>query len=793
MRTTSLLSNENTTKKLVSNGKSLLESFEDDFTPGQVFAYRSICPDELMFFYQKVQFKFKWHGEVSPEQRHPITYLLVFTPQDDPKTHDIDESEKPEVLESVQWNGQTTESQVWTVDPDSRKADTNGQYELIPVELIRDDALRTDDDDLKTKLDDWPESGPEPRSPKYLFAQDDNIFVRVTGPQGMGNDKIKVKVTSESDTSGITFDLAEASSGVYINKSPAKPLRLGDKTETKSDCVTIKVVDEEVLTFTLIFNGVDTGKFADVMVDRGEFASCGINVFYGNSTGDRTTMRTQAITNTKLFDVGDGNYPDNVVAQGNAMKTFIKNAGENKAENKEADLLSVSSHGEPSGDLGDNDSNNSHTYTGNTCTIGNLTFTHGDTFGGGRIISPSDISNSADWNNDVEWVMLLSCLQLNPAGGGSGNWDDALYGNPRRIHAILGAYKPFSGDLRSRLTDFWTDLRDNRAYIIDAYTKALGSGSNPEPWAYVAVSSNMKDRLKELTRDRNQVVQFSYLDATSICGRAGAENGPFTQVIDGGRGLLRTDIPSVQGRVVRKGLHLSLPRNPLKPRTSAIGKMMPRTPGGRQDFIGRTTIETASIKSSLAQEEAAKLAENYISAQFPELATQIQLKEVSSRVSGTWQKDGKRKSWTNGYLVQFSLMKDDLPIFDSYVNVTINGNSVDGISFRAYNVSGTGVANTASLGNDIAQPMDARVCMSAAMSKLRPALDIQDKYEVLSAELCYVNQSVAEGGEADLNREFVPAWHYVINTAYKGPEFRPKLFHVWLDPATGNLIGKKPY
>ncbi len=86
--------------------------------------------------------------------------------------------------------------------------------------------------------------------------------------------------------------------------------------------------------------------------------------------------------------------------------------------------------------------------------------------------------------------------------------------------------------------------------------------------------------------------------------------------------------------------------------------------------------------------------------------------------------------------------------------------------------------------------MDARVCVSTAMSKLKSALDIKDKYEVLLAELCYVNQSVAEGGDTDLNREFIPAWHYVINSAYDG---MPKFFHVWLDPETGSLIGKKPY
>jgi hypothetical protein len=129
------LSSENTTEMMVTNGKSKLEAFADDLQPGAPFAYRNVHENELAFEYQKVQFKFKWKEGVSAEQRHPIAYLLLFQPEDDPQTQENESTENAEVIESVTWNGQAGESQVFTVDPDQRKSGVDGSYRLLSLEI----------------------------------------------------------------------------------------------------------------------------------------------------------------------------------------------------------------------------------------------------------------------------------------------------------------------------------------------------------------------------------------------------------------------------------------------------------------------------------------------------------------------------------------------------------------------------------------------------------------------------------------------------------------------------------
>jgi len=130
------LSSENTTAMMVQNGKGELEAYENDFQPGTPFAYRNVHENELNFAYQKVQFKFKWKDDTTEEQKFPITYLVLFQPEDDPDTEETDESvENAEVVETITWNGESAESQVFSVDPDQRKSGVDGTYRLIVMDV----------------------------------------------------------------------------------------------------------------------------------------------------------------------------------------------------------------------------------------------------------------------------------------------------------------------------------------------------------------------------------------------------------------------------------------------------------------------------------------------------------------------------------------------------------------------------------------------------------------------------------------------------------------------------------
>ena len=142
IRFTTTLFEENTTVMMVGNGKSQVAAFSGDFRSGVPFAYRNVHANELHFDYQKVQFKFKWKEGVTEEQRHPITYLLLFQPEDNPDTQGVDESiENAEILETITWNGRAPESRVFHIDPDERKNGVDGQYRLLPIEIKPDDGV----------------------------------------------------------------------------------------------------------------------------------------------------------------------------------------------------------------------------------------------------------------------------------------------------------------------------------------------------------------------------------------------------------------------------------------------------------------------------------------------------------------------------------------------------------------------------------------------------------------------------------------------------------------------------
>jgi len=151
-----LLSEENTTPRMVTNGKSKLDPFEggEALQPGNPFAYRNVHENELRFDYQKTQFKFKWDASIAEEDRHALTYLVVFTPEDDPDTTE-DESDAKEIVQTIEWDGQSAESPLYTVDPDMEKSDEDGQYFLLPVEIeIRKKGETTSDESVLVKTGD---------------------------------------------------------------------------------------------------------------------------------------------------------------------------------------------------------------------------------------------------------------------------------------------------------------------------------------------------------------------------------------------------------------------------------------------------------------------------------------------------------------------------------------------------------------------------------------------------------------------------------------------------------------
>jgi hypothetical protein len=88
-------------------------------------------------YYRKVKFKFKWGNEVDPEDRYPVKYLVLFTPESDGNPDNGDESEEVELITSVpvEWDGESGESGSFIIDPGAINATKDGAYRLIQVGL----------------------------------------------------------------------------------------------------------------------------------------------------------------------------------------------------------------------------------------------------------------------------------------------------------------------------------------------------------------------------------------------------------------------------------------------------------------------------------------------------------------------------------------------------------------------------------------------------------------------------------------------------------------------------------
>ena len=133
----SYLNTENTTAAMVEHGKTKLGDFEGDYAPGTPFAYRNVHENELQFDYQKVQFKFSWHEGVPAESHFPVTYLVVFKPEDDPATEENESETQMEIVRTIPWDGENTQ-QTFTLDPDVLKPGKDGEYSLVPADIAVD-------------------------------------------------------------------------------------------------------------------------------------------------------------------------------------------------------------------------------------------------------------------------------------------------------------------------------------------------------------------------------------------------------------------------------------------------------------------------------------------------------------------------------------------------------------------------------------------------------------------------------------------------------------------------------
>jgi len=329
---------------------------------------------------------------------------------------------------------------------------------VMEIELFTDSSY-------SQALDDWPEGVGELRSAKYIFGSGDPIYVRV---KDVGTDPLVaetltdcVKVTSDSDSTGISLTLKETGTNTQIfNNSESSDL-FYLSTSNSSD--KIKVVDEEVLTFAT----PEGTSCKDVMVDRGEVAAVD-----GTSSDDAAEIYGD-LSSSPYNYFGNGLYDEDSgnKAQGTGAKCVSLGVS--------TDFLNVSGHGLTTTPRINGDSG----FGLNT-----------DTF------IPNDISG---WTRELDWVLFAVCSQvrvLDPVDAPSGNGVDWIKKMPN-VHCLLGyaSTAPTGGTDVNVANKFLELAQSNTVYKAWLDANIFYSQVNAR---CIVNENNLSDTFEEVTRDK---------------------------------------------------------------------------------------------------------------------------------------------------------------------------------------------------------------------------------------------------------------------------------------------------
>jgi len=350
--------------------------------------------------------------------------------------------------------------------------------------------------DGKDRLTDHPrnEGRNQQRSPARHLRKTQGLFVRFQGKPGQAEGAYQVKARLGVNGAEVVLAMEEipAGSGTYQN---AEPLGVQGTVPPL-----VRVRDEEILFVEVVEGGQSKGA-TSVMIDVGEVASFGIDIFYSRTQPFWQSFRSQL----GWADAGDQLFANDVgipIGQPGLsdLGKVIASAGLPANGLGEADLLYVTSHGISQGPLIDH------------ATPPKLVFN-----------PVTELSGSAFvWGADVEWILLDACSTL--ATVGQQNWAQGLLGE-RPVHGILGAHDKVAGDLRKQLLFFINGLR--KFSVIEAYEFGMFfGGDKAQPWAVVLhkayESEKFSEPMADLISPGTPIHRKSGLSAglEPVCGKA---------------------------------------------------------------------------------------------------------------------------------------------------------------------------------------------------------------------------------------------------------------------------------
>jgi pimeloyl-ACP methyl ester carboxylesterase len=595
------------------------------------------------------------------------------------------------------------------------------------------------------------------RSPNRYLSTTDALRARVTGVPNQPAGYYKIHITSETDTNGAVADLIESQpgSGVYENQ---------DIIEVGSDqLAAVKIVEEEILTFQVLANSTNRLCSHDVMVDAGEFASGGIDIFYLNR--DRSPVQQGALTDARFSDAGDGQFGDCIgvlTVSNNPMARFILAAGANLPARRQADVLHVSSHGGMDGFLFDH------------CTFSQPVF------------DPSSLAlSSTNWNQDVEWAVLAACNVLNddPGNLGLARWQKALMGFPRPAHGLLGANYQLDGNLDDQFKLFWERLNAGDTFPQSYKLGMTIGGSTPQPWVVSFYAPYAQDSLTNLAADLGiqGVVSFFTERFTSVgptnitCGRA---DGPRLQSV------VNLNLTSAPVGATPPTLQLR-PAEPLR----ALAPLGTRqiAHGGLQ-MVEFQPPASAPTPERITAELARVLADNFLQANLPSLFANARFSEAFAHTTTRTEPSGASTTWTNGFLIHYRLSRAGLPVWGDRLSISVEAGRVTRVACVSHEPMPS--STPAATAQRPAELISSRVALDRVQPAIETSLDPAARAVVLEAELGYVRSAEVNTNATDPS-EFILSWRFTVEVTGSGPSRYPVRKDYWANAVSGELLGQK--
>lgn len=602
-------------------------------------------------------------------------------------------------------------------------------------------------------MDDWPAVNDCPRSPKFVFGKTRPISIKVE----LGEEKASIFVTVHNVANNEEIDIecprvGPAVNGVSTYKSRVEDeiLYLADHTQDTSNGDYIHVVDEEVLEFRI---KDDEECKVDYMVDRGECAATTVqDVKTTEQTPEKDddhkgAMEAGFIAGASALVAGAESFDPLTTPWWNigtkysansqdSMAQFIRDAGPNNPKDLEADLLFVGAHGSVTNFIGGGDVPTDRYFrhfnpTRNFPLVRRPGQESNDPLGESEkwymdedLIWPpiQTFSSPSDWNQDMDWLMLYSCNQINGTRFTVGTivddafvaskdengidrtmsnaerWAVAFGGSPHGLHGIMGYAGLGSTNISiASVVNNWTDMVKNNWPIASAWLEA--TRRNGDHGAVMVIPRNFADTIDTMQRNPCESDSPVYVDngMTSASVKKIIKGGKFKKagirpdrtvyeefgsplsVLLGGTCKIYVELPETSGNYSRLVISRS---EDLKPGSGLTYD----SEGSYVQFFG---ARTDLAENSISDAQAESALRDFLGANLEVVPGNLSLHGVFGNVV-----QQEADSYKSGFSVVLNQKHQGLPIFDSeaYGQLTADG-QMDFSAITLYSSEESGAQN----------------------------------------------------------------------------------------------------